>query len=241
METQILKEIKQVRILLSKLIGTSDMPSKERLSTEALEKAAMEFKRLSIERGEWIADYDLSKIIKKAPHNCGKFIIEKFQFTNYFKHGRSLYFNRKDIVALNEELKKRNINLGHYRDLLIDQEKFNKKVEELKNQTSSSKGKHYQIPYGLKDIEKTQIKTPSEDIVINHITSLKEEFQKFKLFEYVDLYYDETYASLKFEYYFDRYINAEVKKHCKKWCFDFNYANDALKKIHKVRSEPLYR
>ncbi|HPV57368.1 MAG TPA: hypothetical protein PKW61_09600, partial [Tenuifilaceae bacterium] len=77
METKILKEIKQVRDLLSKLVGTYDLPAKERFSTQALDKAALEFKRLSIERGEWISDYELSKVIKKAPHYCGKFIIEK--------------------------------------------------------------------------------------------------------------------------------------------------------------------
>ena len=241
METKILKEIKQVRDLLSKLVGTYDLPAKERFSTQALDKAALEFKRLSIERGEWISDYELSKVIKKAPHYCGKFIIEKFQFKNYYKHGHRLYFYKKDVVALNEELKKRNINLRQYDELLKDQEKFYKKIEELNSQTGKYEGKIFQIPDGLKDIEKTQIKTPSEDVVISHIASLKEEFQKFKLYEYIDLYYDDTYAMLKYQYYFDRYMSTEIKKHCRKWCFDFNYANNALKEIHNVRSEPLYK
>lgn len=240
METQILKEIKEIRKLLSKLTGTSELPVKQQFSSEALDKAAKEFKRLSIERGEWITENELPKIIKKAPYGCGKLIIERFLFTNYFKHGRTLYFNKEDIVALNQELKIRNINLSRYNDLLIDQEKFNKKLEEHRIHTSNKKGKRFQIPEGLKDIEKTPIKTPSADIVKDHIASLKKEFKEHKLYEYIDLYHDDSYAFLKSEYHFDRYINPEVKKHCKKWCFDFNYANNALKEIHKIRSEPLY-
>ena len=47
MEDKIYKEIKEVRLLLSKLIGTSDLPEKQKFSTEALDKAAVEFKNLS--------------------------------------------------------------------------------------------------------------------------------------------------------------------------------------------------
>lgn len=76
-----------------------------------LAKAAQEYRLLEIERGEWIIDSDISKIIRNAPWHCGKFIIEKFEFTNYFTYKRSLYFNKKDLLALKKELKKRNINL----------------------------------------------------------------------------------------------------------------------------------
>ena len=38
-------------------------------------------------------DSDIHKVIRKAPWRAGKFIIEKFQFTNYFTRGRTLYFN----------------------------------------------------------------------------------------------------------------------------------------------------
>ena len=62
METQILKEIKEIRKLLSKLTGTSELPVKQQFSSEALDKAAKEFKRLSIERGEWITENELPKI-----------------------------------------------------------------------------------------------------------------------------------------------------------------------------------
>ena len=67
MEEKILDEIKQIRKLLSEIIGTSDLPAKEKFSKEAIAKAAKEFRKLSIERGEWISSHDIDKVIKHAP------------------------------------------------------------------------------------------------------------------------------------------------------------------------------
>lgn len=50
MEKEILSEIKQLKAAISKLIGTADLPAKEQFSTEALDKAAKQFQKLSIER-----------------------------------------------------------------------------------------------------------------------------------------------------------------------------------------------
>jgi len=89
MEGRILSEIKQIRKLLSQLVGTTDLPVKQKFSKEAISKAAKEFRQLSIERGEWIPRDDIHKIIKHASWNSGKIIIEKFEFTNYFKRGHT--------------------------------------------------------------------------------------------------------------------------------------------------------
>ena len=43
----------------------------------------------------------------------------------------------------------------------------------------------------------------------------------------------------KSKYFFDRYLEPGVKKQCKKWCDDFNYAKHALNDIVSIRSEPL--
>jgi hypothetical protein len=53
MQKELLSEIRQLKAVISTLIGTSDLPAKERFSKEALARAAKEFKKLSIERGEW--------------------------------------------------------------------------------------------------------------------------------------------------------------------------------------------
>jgi hypothetical protein len=240
MEKQILKEIKELRLLLSSLIGTSDLPVKQRFSKEAITKAAVEFKKLSIDRGEWIMEGDISKIIRKAPYYSGKFIIEKFGFTNYFTRGRYLYFNRKDIIALKDELKLKNINLGRYMELLEDQEKFHKYVESTKDPKAPKKRKRFHIPEELKEIETLPYNHPPREIILKHLDELREEFQKFKLVEYIDVYQDGTYAMFKFHYSFDRYLNADLKKRCKNWCSQFNYANHALKEISKIKSEVIY-
>jgi len=129
MEDQILKEIRTVRKLLSEIIDTEELPARQKYSKEAIEAAAKEFKTLSIKRGKWIENGDISKFVKGAPYGSGKFIIEKFGFTNYFTRGKTHYFNKKDLVAFGNELKKRNINLKRYMELLADQEKFNKYVD----------------------------------------------------------------------------------------------------------------
>jgi hypothetical protein len=56
MQNELLAEIRQLKAVISTLIGTSDLPAKERFSKEALARAAKEFKKLSIERGEWLTD-----------------------------------------------------------------------------------------------------------------------------------------------------------------------------------------
>lgn len=169
METQILKEIKELRLILAQVIGSSDMPVKQQFSKEAIAKAAVEFKKLSIERGEWIPENEISKIIRKAPYFSGKFIIEEFEFTNHFKRGRTLYFNKKEIIALNNELKKRNINLGRYIELVEDQEKFKKYLEEVRNSKGTKKRPRFKIPDELKDIETYSYHHPPKEVVKKHI------------------------------------------------------------------------
>ena len=123
MEDRILKEIKELKSVIAQVIGSSELPAKQKFSKEAIAKAAKEFQKLSIERGEWLVESDIHKVIRKAPWRAGKFIIEKFGFNNYFTRGRTLYFNRKDLVALSAELKKRNIDLSRYIELEEDKEK----------------------------------------------------------------------------------------------------------------------
>lgn len=229
MEDKFLTEIKQIRQLLSELIGTSELSSKEKFSKEAITKAAKEFRKLSIERGEWLSTHEIYKVIKNAPHRAGKIIVEKFGFTNYFKRGKTIYFNRKDVVALNKELKKKNINLNEYAELLEDQAKFEKYLNSIN--LAKGKRKRFKIPDELRDINSKPYSPPSEEIVRNEIEKLLEEYEKFDLSEYISLYDKKTYAMFKYDYTFDRYLKPEIKKYCKDWCFKFNYANDALKKL----------
>ena len=146
MEDKILKEIKQIRRLLSELVGTSELPASQKFSKEAIAKTAKEFQKMSIERGEWLSDDGIRKVIKHASWRSGKLIVEKFGFTNYFKRGHTLYLNRKDLIALNKELKERNINLEKYEELLADQAKFEKLVQNIQFPKGTKTKKHFKIP-----------------------------------------------------------------------------------------------
>jgi len=236
MEERILSEIKQIRKLLSQLVGTTDLPVKQKFSKEAILKAAKEFRQLSIERGEWIPNDEIQKIIKHAPWYPAKIIIERFEFTNYFKRGHTYYFNRKDLIELDKELKKRNINLDKYCELLDDKEKFRKYVNGILLQKDKKTRKHFKIPEVLRDIFSKPYSAPTEELVRKEITTLMEEYQRFDLSEYIDLFEEKTYAMFKYDYSFDRYLKPELKKYCKDWCFKFNYANNALKRILELKN-----
>lgn len=235
MEEKIYTELKQIRRLLSELLGTSDLPASQKFSKEAIAKAAKEFRKLSIERGEWITGDEISKIIRHAPWYSGKTIIEKFQFTNYFKRGSTLYFNRKDLTELNKELKARNINMKTYCELLEDKEKFQKYVNNIILPKGKKTRQRFKIPESLRDIFSKPYSAPTEELVRIEIDALMEEYKKFDLSEYIDLFEGKTYAMFKYDYSFDRYLKPELKKFCKDWSFKFNYANNALKRILELK------
>ena len=73
-------------------------------------------------------------------------------------------------------------------------------------------------------------KLPSADIVREDIKKLKDEFFEFTLSNYIDIY-RENYAMLKEMYWFGRYLEPGLMRKCRKWCDNFNYANNAIKAI----------
>ena len=83
-QNKILEEIKAIKGLMAKMIGTSELPQKQQFSKSAIEKVAVEFQTLSIQRGEWIESYDIQKHIKHASYNPAKFLIDELKFRNYF-------------------------------------------------------------------------------------------------------------------------------------------------------------
>ena len=230
-EDQILSELKQLKRLFTVMLGTEDLPAKEKFSRAAIIKASSEFKKMQAARGEWVSTGDVDKVIKHAPYNPAKILIEEFQFKNYFKRGSTYFFKRKDLIDLNKELKKRNINLETYSDLLLDKEKFQKYIDSISQPKGSKKRRRFKIPEGLENIFSEPYSPPNEDLVKNEIEALWEEYEKFNLSEYIDLYYKKTYAVFKYIYHWDRYIDPKIKKQSKQWCEKFNYAQTALIKI----------
>ena len=236
MQKELLAEIKELKTAISTLIGTSDLLPEEQFSKEALDKAAKQFQKLSIERGEWVSDSDITKYIKNAHYRAGAFIIREFNFTNYFKSGRTFFFNKKDLIALAKELKERNVNLGRYMEYIDDQVRFKKSLANAaeNNKDKKNKRKSFKIPADLKDFNTSPVKMPSADIIREDIKRLKEEFFQYKLSDYVDIYKD-NYAMMKHIYWFEKYLEPGLKKRCRKWCEDFNYANHALEEVTKKK------
>jgi len=212
-EDKILAELKQFRRLFTVLLGTEDQPAKEKFSRTAITKAATEFKKMQAARGEWVQNYDVDKIIKHAPYAPGKLLVEEFKVKNYFKRGSTYYFKKKDLIDLNKELKKRNINLEKYEELLRDKEKFQKYIDSITQPEGNKRRKRYKIPEGLENIFSEPYSPPNEELVKGEIRSLLEEYEKFDMSEYVDLFEKRTHAMFKYLYHWDRYLEPEIKKH----------------------------
>jgi hypothetical protein len=235
MEKKILSEFKELKIILSKLIGTGDLPFKEQFSKEAIDKAAKQFQKLSIERGEWVEECNIEKYIKNARYRAGTFIRQEFGFSNFFKRGQTYYYNKKDLISLAAELKNRNVDLGRYMEYLEDKGKFNKYLESAnQNIKGKAKRKAFQLPYDLKDITTSPAKTPSAEVIREDIKRLKEEFFQYNLSDYIDVYKG-NHAMMKFIYHYEKYLDPELKKRCKRWCENFNYANHALELVTKKK------
>jgi hypothetical protein len=227
-EEEILSEVRESRRVLAYIVGTSDLPPEEQFSKEALDKAALDYKKLEKQRGEWVSGNDLYKILKKCHYGTGKFIREEFKFSNYFKEGSAYFYNKKSLQALADDLKKRNIKLSRYMELKEEKEKFNKKIESALYNKKSSKGKRaYYIAPNLRDVNTSDSPKPPIKIIKEDIKGLREQFLKEKLDDYIDIY-DGSFAMLKFEYSTKKYFSPEVKKRSAKWVEDFNYANKAL-------------
>ena len=235
MQNQLLAEIKELKTLLAKLIGTSDLPAKEQFSIDALDKAAKQFQKLSIEREEWIEDGKIDRFIKHAPYRAGTFIRQEFGFSNFFKRGQAYYYNKKDLVALGKELKERNVDLGRYMQYVEDQSKFKKYLESInEKEKGKKKQKAFQLPYDLKDITTSPVKAPAADVIREDLKKLKDEFFLYNLADYIDIYKG-SHAMTKFIYHYEKYLDPDIKKRCKRWCENFNYANHALELVTKKK------
>lgn len=237
MEKQILKEIKELKAVLARVIGTADLATRDQFSKETIAKVAQEYKKLSIERGEWVKGDDLYRVMKGAHYQTGRFIREVFGFKNYFKKGQTYYYYRKDILALDKELRQRNVDLGRYMELKADQEKFKKYVASATQfKKGKQKAKPYELPEDTRDVTTSSAKLPSAELVREDIKRLKEEFFQHNMAEYVDIYH-ETHAMFKHIYFFEKYIDPAIKRRCRKWCDDFNYANHALELVTKKKEK----
>jgi hypothetical protein len=231
MSKKIMQELTAIKLILAKLIGTSDQPAKERFSQDALDNAARQFQKLAIERGEWIEESDISKFIKGAPYKAGVFIRTEFGFANCFKRGRSYYYSKEDLIALAKELKDRNVELRRYMEYRADEEKFRKSLQTVPvGKLGKRRKRNFNVSFDIQDIVESSPKAPPAEVIKADLERLKQEFFEYKLSDYVDIY-SGNHAMMKHVYYFEKYIKPETKKRCRKWCESFNYANHAFKLV----------
>ncbi|MFT3749120.1 MAG: hypothetical protein QM768_12415 [Agriterribacter sp.] len=232
MQQTILKELKQLKSAIAVLIGTSDLPDAEQFSKEAISKAAREFRKMHADRSEWIKESEIGRYLKNSSWSAGKFIRSEFGFNAWIKDGHYYLYHRKALQQLSAELKERNVHLGRYIEYKRSEAEYRKKISVNK---AVNKGKRtFQLPKDLKDITTTPIPEPSVEKIQEDLKQLKDVFFENKMGDYIDIYKD-NHAMLKSMYYFEKYIDPAIKRRCKKWCDDFNYANHAMELITKKK------
>lgn len=216
---------------MAQLVGTADQPTQEQFSKEALAKASRLFQKMATQRGEWVKEDELGKYIK-ADWRAGSFIRSEFGFNACIKDGHYYLYNKKALQKLGQELKARNIDLNRYMEYKRSEVEFQKKLALNKK---SSKGKRpYELPSDLKNITTSPPPIPDVDLVKKDLEELKANFFQHKMAEYIDIYRG-NHAMMKFIFHFEKYIDPQIKRRCKKWCEDFNYANHALELITKKK------
>ncbi|MBN8852404.1 MAG: hypothetical protein J0H07_11155 [Sphingobacteriales bacterium] len=232
MDKKIFTELHELRLLLAKVVGTADQPKEKQFSEEAIANAAKAYRKMTIDRGDWLTENELPKYLGPCPPwRAGAFIQEAFAFNHVIKKGREYLYYKKDIEALGQEVKAHNINLRRYKEFIDDKAAFDKKVAAAKGPAKKgSKDKRYQMPPNVNNITTNAIPKPDAELVRQDLANLKTEFNQGKYEAYIDVYKG-THAMLKFMYHFEKYLEPSLKRRCKKWCDNFNYANHALELI----------
>lgn len=237
MQKEIISDIKAIKKILAHLIGSNNLSETDQFSPEALDKAATEYRKLSVSRGDWVNGNELYKYFKGAHWDAGRFLRESLGFSNFFKQGKTYYYNKEGIKQLASELKSRNVNLARYIEYKNSQIAFKKKVAEAAlNKKASGHRKDYLLPKDVQDIQTSSTPKPPVAMIREDLKMLKEEFFEYNLDQYIDIYHN-NYAMVKFDYQFNKYRPAELKQRCKKWCESFNYANHALEEITRKRDD----
>lgn len=217
MKDEALEILKEIKESLSIVLGTNKLPAEKQFSIEALDKAAIEFKKLRKEHDQWVVGYEIHKYIKSAPYNnAGNFIRDEFQFTNTYLKGKSVYYYKKDLINLSKELEARNIDLSRYMELKSERERIEKapvNKYELRKQKKIQLGR-YRIPQGLKDVSaKQKIKKPLPELQAK-LDLLIEEYSNENLSEHIELLGESSAYFKDFSYYG---LKDELRKRLSRW------------------------
>jgi hypothetical protein len=175
--------LNEIKYILSRLVGTEDLPPDIRFSEKALDKAAIEFKKLRKSESMWVETFYISKYIKGAPYSAGNFIKREFGFKAYYKQGPACYYSVIALKQLGEELEKRNIDLEAYIKLKENEAKIARKHFKKEWVKES-----FVIPPGISDILPIKPrKMPPRKELEERLEQLILEYHADGLFQYIDL------------------------------------------------------
>jgi hypothetical protein len=229
MEKEILQEIRDLKELIIKITGLETEKTENQFSEGALNNAQKLYLKMSIERGDWVKESEIGRYIESLPWNPGAFIRKEFEFTSWIKRGHEWLYAKKDLIALGEELANRKIDCKRYKEFLDDKVAFDKRMTVLE-EAKMKKIPPWKIQKGLKNITTTEIPKPDPEKVRGHLAELKQEYKTNKYALYIDIYKG-THAQMKNMYNYEKYLEPGIKRGCRKWIDDFNYANHALELI----------
>ncbi len=229
MQKEMLQEIRDLGCLLTKILGLENETPDKKYSEESIANAQKLYLKMSIEQGNWVTDREIPQYIKSAPWKPGAFIRKEFEFSSWIKRGHEYLYAKKDLIALGEELAARNIDCKRYKEFLYDKAAFDKRMAVLE-EAKTKKIPVWQIKKGLKNITTAEIQKPDPQKVRAHLAELKKEFKTNKYAPYIDVYKG-THAQMKNVYHYEKYLEPGIKRGCRKWVEDFNYANHALELI----------
>lgn len=222
--------LNEIKDLLAKLIGTSDLPKGKQFSVSAIEKAAKEFKKLRRENNAWIKTHEIRDYIKDAPYEAGKFIRDEFEFKNFYTKGPACYYLKGDIVLLAEELKKRKIDLRAYMQMKEKEKKdddFN--IVQKKNPQGS-----FKVPDNISNIQPRSKKPKSLEKLTAKLNQLNKQYNELQLSQYIDIV-DDIHAFPKLSLRIGD-VPREMEILIHRWCRKFSSVNEDIISIENKSS-----
>lgn len=218
--------LNEIKDLLAKLIGTSDLPKEKQFSEKAIEKAAKEFKKLRRENNVWLKTHEIRDYIEYAPPEAGKFIREEFDFKNFYTKGPACFYLKSDIILLAEELKKRKIDLRAYMQM---KEKEKKNDDYSVVQKKNPKGS-FKIPDNLSNIQARPERQKSLKKLMVKLNNLMAEYHRDGLSDYIEV---ADNLALPKSNYSSRKVESDINEKVEKWWPKYNRVQSEIAALEK--------
>jgi hypothetical protein len=191
-------------------------------------------------KSQWVKQLDLGEYFPGCRDGLGKFIREEFEFSNYYTQGGAFFYDKKDIVALANELKSRNVDLSTYMELQKGKAQLHQRIETaMLKAKAKGKKKSYKLADGLKDIKISDYDFPDQEVIREDIQKLLQQFKTNNLGRYVDVFDD--YAMVKYGSQMRHYMPAKGHTLSRIWCNKYNNAHYALKIIIEHEQKDMHK